>query len=119
MGSLGSTGNGPGDAQVQLFYALNPTVGAGHVFAINSSGEYPSFTVEAFSGVSAYASTFSSAKGASITSLNSGSGITPTTNNCLVVGAFLNDAPIGGLGCNRHGYNRHQYGELYRLEEAE
>lgn len=76
----------PGNVTVNIYYAVNPTVGTGHTFTLTGTDLYGAVTVEAFSGVG-MSSPFDQQNGnasASASSLATGS-ITPAANNELII----------------------------------
>lgn len=82
--------NAGADPTVELYYSLNPTVGAGHTFSFNPGSGGPVVCVGAFAGSHASA-VVDQSNGAGLfannTSQVSGS-ITPTADNCLVISAL-------------------------------
>ena len=82
--------------RLRLFYAANPTVGAGHTFAADSTNSFVGLAVAAFSGVAAASpldlSSGANSGGASATSLQPGS-ITPTqAGEVVVLAVGVNEA---------------------------
>jgi hypothetical protein len=86
-----------GSGSVRLYYAANPTVGAGHTFS-NTGDQYQSIEVAAFSNVKAVApfDQESGSGSASGTTRQPGA-ITPSEDNCLIVTSLLFISP-GGVG---------------------
>lgn len=87
----------------QTYYAVNPTVGAGHTFTGTNGGTtaYGSLCVAAFSGV-VTTTPFDQSNGAqnaSSTTQQPGS-ITPSANNELVVTTLENNTPLNTLTIN-------------------
>ncbi len=88
----------PGDTKAQIFYCVNPTVGSGHTFSVNTATSYSSVFAAAFSGVDT-----SSAFDVEAGSQGSGAGsyttatITPTQDGDLVI-SFIGagNAPTSG-----------------------
>jgi hypothetical protein len=83
------------DPAIRLYYCLAPTVGSGHTFQMSGTGVYPSVSMSAFSGASAYDSQQNgNASDSSATSGQPGS-ITPSENNCVAVtGAVTNGTSL-------------------------
>ena len=92
----GQTVGGGGSILLSIYYVLNPTVGANHVFSV--SGIFPSLVVHAFSGALAFGgmgySRFEYNSATSTTSLSAGTNVIPTVNNCLVITALVTDSVI-------------------------
>lgn len=87
-----------GDARVQLFYAVNPTVGAGHTATYTTaSASYPALALGGFSGV-ALVSPFDGQNGAADAGTGTTSvtgSLTPTQNGDMVVsGLSMNAAGV-------------------------
>lgn len=99
VGWVSLTGYGSaGNARVQIWYHLNPTVGAGHNFTVNNGGaNYPSLTVLAFAGTGTVA--FDAGKDAGNASASAASlatnPLTPSEDNCLVVSGAAWDSNNG------------------------
>lgn len=70
---------------VRLYYVLSPTVGSGHTFTLSAS--FGSFALAAFSGVTAFDSGKDSGDFSNSTTTQQPGSLTPSENNCLVIGA--------------------------------
>lgn len=74
--------------RTRLYYALNPTVGAGHTFTVQGDADFPGIWVHAYSGV-ATSDAFDVEDGNTDgggTTVNAGAtGVTPTTDGQLIV----------------------------------
>lgn len=90
-----------GDPRTQLFYSINPTVGAAHTFTYTATDYVGAITVAAFSGadLSAPFDQENGASSESMSSLQTGS-ITPTENNELVVTATNHNQASGTFTIN-------------------
>jgi hypothetical protein len=85
------------DTQVQLYYAINPTVGSGHTFTGTSTGGFPALAVLAFSGGDTSAPfDVQSAGGAggSVTSVAAGSLTPSAANDVLIAGSAMGTAGV-------------------------
>src|SRR3989304_1512071 len=84
--------------KVRIFYAINPTVGAGHTFTISGTSLYGTIGVLAFSGADTTApeDVHNGATTGSGVSLATGS-ITPSANGAIVVAGFS-----GGTGTSTY-----------------
>ena len=69
-----------GDSSIGLWYAINPTVAAGHTFT--RAGRSPALAVMAFSGVASFPDKFGSSQGLAPVSA---AAITPSNDNELIV----------------------------------
>jgi hypothetical protein len=71
------------DVRVRLFYCLDPIVGSGHTFTINSASGFPSVAVIALSGAAA-ASVFDQINGSATAQAGS---VTPSEDNEILIAA--------------------------------
>jgi len=81
--------------RIRLFYVINPIVGSGHTFTVTSTGGFPVWAVQAWSGAATTAP-FDVQNGAANdtpgTTIATGS-ITPTQNDSLVVATMNSESP--------------------------
>jgi hypothetical protein len=86
--SAGTTGTSNTD--LQIYYVVNPVVGANHVFTLASGGQYPTFCVYAFSGMDTTAAVFETGTwaGSKVTTTSASVSTTPTWagNNLIIAG---------------------------------
>lgn len=75
--------SGDSNAANQLFYCVNPIVGTGHTFTVNTANSYASVAVVAFSGVAG--KTPDQVNGASVAQPGT---VTPGANNAVIVSGF-------------------------------
>lgn len=74
-------------AQIQMYYAQNPTVGSGHTFTVSGTGVYSSIYAAAFSNMvlsSVYDGVQNGSVDANVSTVNAGS-VTPSQSNTVVV----------------------------------
>lgn len=90
---------GTGSLWGRIYYAVNPTVGAGHTFTITASGMAPCIVASAWSGVatSAPLDVAVSAGPGSFAQSDPGATLTPTQANELVVCGVAHGADITGF----------------------
>lgn len=75
---------------LRIWYCFTPTVGSGHTFTISGTNIYASLGILAASGVNAFGGEAGSAVGTGGTSYQSSSGVTPSSDNALVIaGCFI------------------------------
>ena len=81
-----------GGVRTSLYFALGPTVGAGHTFSATATTSFPAINVLAWSGSKGSGSDdqASDATAASATSVAAGS-ITPSVSNSLIIAALGSD----------------------------
>lgn len=89
----------PGSHRVQLFYAVNPTVGSGHTFTLSGTGTYCAIGVLVFSGAKT-SSPFDAENGASGSSALSTGSVSPAEDDEVLVTAIALDSAASALSVN-------------------
>lgn len=91
------TAQSNGSMYVRLYYAANPTVGAGHTFTVSGSGLAPGFVASAWSGVvtsSPFDQQVGSGPVGTYTVSAPGADITPTENNEVIISCVSHAAAV-------------------------
>lgn len=94
--------DGSHSPMVRIWFATNPTVGAGHTFTVTASSKFPTLCIAAFSGVDTTAPYDGNENGAytsAVTTAQAGS-ITPSLAGELVIAGLAWDSGFAASGIN-------------------